>query len=172
MGDDVQAIKAGILEIADILVVNKADLPGVDNAVRALRAMLDLGHRTERILYSGRLAQHMPASARSLPDENSAWQPPIVQTIATVSDGIPDLAARIAAHRDYLRDSGVLAAREQVQIEVEITERLREALLARLLDRADPAILAALVARVAARDLDPASATRDLMERLGGISGF
>jgi LAO/AO transport system kinase len=172
MGDDVQAIKAGILEIADILVVNKADQPGVENAVRALRAMLDLGHRAERMLYSGRLGKHLAASASTLPDENRAGQPPIIQTIATGGDGIPDLAAQIAAHRVYLRDSGVLAAREQVQIEVEITERLREVLLARLLDRADPAVFAALVARVAARDLDPASATRDLMERFGAVSEF
>jgi LAO/AO transport system kinase len=168
MGDEVQAIKAGILEIADILVVNKADRPGVENAVRALRAMLDLGHRAERTLHHGRPAKFLAASAGTLPDENSAWQPPIVQTIATGSEGIPELAAQIAAHRVYLLESGVLAAREQAQIEVEIMERLREALLARLLDRADPAIFAALVERVTARTLDPASAARELMARFGG----
>src|SRR5512142_282437 len=54
LGDDVQAIKAGILEIADILVINKADRPGVENTARALRAMLDLGHRIERVLHHGR----------------------------------------------------------------------------------------------------------------------
>ncbi len=63
LGDDVQAIKAGILEIADILVVNKADRPGVDNTVRALRAMLDLGHRVERISHHGAL--HTIASSVS-----------------------------------------------------------------------------------------------------------
>jgi LAO/AO transport system kinase len=160
LGDDVQAIKAGILEIADILVVNKADRPGVENTVRSLRAMLDLGHRTERVFHHGRLIQ-----AATLPDENTAWQPPIIQTIATDTPGIADLANKIAEHRAYLQSSGTLAVREQARIEAEITERLREALLSQLLKRTDRTQLAALIERVTHRDLDPASAVHALLNR-------
>jgi LAO/AO transport system kinase len=165
LGDDVQAIKAGILEIADILVVNKADRPGVENTVRALRAMLDLGHRAERMLHHGRL---LNVPAVSLPDENSAWQPPIIQTVAPDNKGIPELAEKLAAHRAYLRTSGTLAVREQARIEVEIANRLRDALLARLLSQTDPSALAALVEQVSARALDPGSAIQQLLMRFGG----
>jgi len=158
LGDDVQAIKAGILEIADILVVNKADRPGVENTVRSLRAMLDLGHRAERVFHHGRLIQ-----VAALPDENTAWQPPIIQTVATDTTGITDLITKIADHRAYLQASGTLAVREQARIEAEITERLREALLSQLLKHADSAALAALIERVTRRDLDPASAVYALL---------
>lgn len=163
LGDDVQAIKAGILEIADILVVNKADRPGVENTVHALRAMLDLGHRAERIVHHGRLLT--AAENQALPDENNAWQPPIVQTIAPDNKGISELAAQIDAHREYLRTSGVIAVRERAQIEIEIADRLREVLLARLLAQTDPSALAGLVESVIARRLDPASAVRQLAEK-------
>jgi LAO/AO transport system kinase len=166
LGDDVQAIKAGILEIADILVVNKADRPGIENTVRALRTMLELGHRTERALHHGRLL-NVPAP---LPDEdeNTAWQPPIVQTVALDGKGIPELAEKLAAHRAYLRSSGTLAVREQARIEAEIADRLRDALLSRLLSQTDPALLAALVEQVSARRLDPGSAIQQLLNRFGG----
>lgn len=164
LGDDIQAIKAGILEIADILVVNKADRPGIENTVRALRAMLELGHRSERALHHGRLL-NVPAM---LPDENTAWQPPIIQTVALGSKGVPELVEKLAAHRDYLRSSGTLAVREQARIEVEIADRLRDALLSRLLSQTDPALLAALVEQVSARTLDPGSAIQQLLNRFGG----
>ncbi|MCC7207233.1 MAG: methylmalonyl Co-A mutase-associated GTPase MeaB [Anaerolineae bacterium] len=166
LGDDVQAIKAGILEIADILVVNKADRPGVELTVRALRAMLDLGHRTERIAHHGQIMELPLALPTTNPqvDEASAWQTPVVQTIATSGDGIPDLADRIAAHREYLVNSGTLALRERRRVALELAERLREALLARLLAQADPAALSALVDRVLRREIDPASAAQSLLE--------
>jgi LAO/AO transport system kinase len=160
MGDDVQAIKAGILEIADILVINKADRPGLDNTLRALRAMLDLGHRAERIVHHGQL---MSAPA-ALPDEYHSWQPPIVQTVSPENQGIAELAEQLAAHRDYLKTSGVLAIRERAQIEAEITDRLREILLARVLGQTDPATVGELVQRVVSRELDPNSAARALLD--------
>jgi LAO/AO transport system kinase len=165
LGDDVQAIKAGILEIADILVVNKADRPGVENTVRALRAMLDLGHRAERTFHHrGHLQLTKEQSV--LPDENTAWQPPIIQTIAADGTGVPDLAAKLAAHRDYLWESGTLAARERTRIEIEITERLREGLFARLIAQTDPARIANLIEQVTRREIDPASAAQSLLTQL------
>lgn len=165
LGDDVQAIKAGILEIADILVVNKADRPGLELTVRALRAMLELGHRSERIAHHGQIMDIpalLPATNPQV-DDFSAWQTPVVQTVATGEEGIPELAEKIAAHRDYLLSSGTLQLRERRHVAQEVTERLRDALLARLLAQADPAALAALVERVARRELDPASAVRTLL---------
>jgi LAO/AO transport system kinase len=100
LGDDIQAIKAGILEIADILVVNKADLAGADRLVSELRTMLQLG--SER-----------------------AWPTPIVQTIATEGSGVAELIDRVAAHREYLERSGSWhqrradSARRQVRAIVE-----------------------------------------------------
>jgi LAO/AO transport system kinase len=162
LGDDIQAIKAGILEIADILVVNKADNPGIENTVRALRTMLDLGHRAERVVHHGR---RMTTTTDALPDENSAWQPPIIQTVATNNTGIAELVAQITAHRGYLQKSGTLTQREQSRIDIEITERLREALVARLIADIGPTSIRELIDKVVARQLDPDGAVRLLLEQ-------
>jgi LAO/AO transport system kinase len=168
LGDDVQAIKAGILEIADILVVNKADRPGLENTVRALRAMLDLGHRTERVAHHGRLmtVPAAPSPGAALPDENAAWQPPIMETVAAEDQGIAELADKIAAHRRYLQESGVLAARQRASVELELEDRLRDALLQRVLQATDAETLRTLIAQVAARTLAPALAAAQILERV------
>ncbi len=85
LGDDIQAIKAGILEIADIIVVNKADRPGVENTEKALKSMLDLAHPTQRVF-----AHHGQYMNAALPDkaENNIWIPPLQRTIATDGKGI------------------------------------------------------------------------------------
>jgi LAO/AO transport system kinase len=162
LGDDVQAIKAGILEIADILVVNKADRPGVDNTVRALRAMLDLGHRVERVSHHGTL--HTVPAVAALPDENTAWQPPILQTVSAEDKGIAELAEQIAKHRVYLRETGVLTAREQIRVELELADRLREALLQRLQAAVDPDLLQDVIMQVTQRTLSMAEAVARLLD--------
>ena len=87
LGDEVQAIKAGILEIADVLVVNKADLPGADNAVRALQSALELAANLRPVWdHHGRLETVEAASA------GAAWTPPILKTVATQGEGIVELA--------------------------------------------------------------------------------
>jgi len=160
LGDDVQAIKAGILEIADILVVNKADNPGVESTVRALRAMLDLGHRAERVMHHGKL---MSVAAVPSIGEDSAWQTPIVQTIATNGTGVAELLAKIAEHRAYLQASGAQRLRERASLSAEIAERLRDLLLAHLIERVGAAHLQAVIERVVARQLDPSSAAAQLL---------
>lgn len=164
MGDDVQAIKAGILEIADILVINKADRPGLENTVRALRAMLDLGHRAERIAHHGQMM--LVPAAESLPDENHAWQTPLLQTVATIGQGIVELAEQIEAHYTYLKDSGTFALRERARLEFEIAERLRTALLARLLTEVDHKTLTSLLDRMVNRQIDPGFAVNSLLGEL------
>jgi LAO/AO transport system kinase len=110
LGDDIQAIKAGLLENGDILVVNKADRPGVEETERALRGML-------------RLAK--PASDRK------AWVPPIHLTIATDGTGIAELINAITRHRAFLHQSGGWERRDQYRLKSEMDAILRDALVTR-----------------------------------------
>lgn len=130
LGDDIQAIKAGILEIADILVINKADRPGVENTEKALKSMLDLAHPTERVF------QHHGSTMRTaaLKQDSSAtlmWIPPIQKTVAVESKGIVELAESIGRHVSHLRQSGDWAVRERARLEVELEALIREALMNR-----------------------------------------
>lgn len=162
LGDDVQAIKAGILEIADILVVNKADRPGVQNTVRALKAMLDLGHRFRTISHHGELMIQQDTTPDS-PDYDF-WNVPILETVATEYQGIEAVIEAIEAHRAHLHESGMLADRERLRIESELAARLRDELLRRLMAARTPAVVVALVDRLVARDIDPAGAVQRLID--------
>ncbi len=133
LGDDIQAIKAGILEIADILVINKADRPGVENTERALRGMLELAHPSSRVFHH-RASREDPQStdARSASAKNEAgWKPPIQRTVATEGTGIAELAGFIARHQAYLRQTGDWQRRERFRLEVELENLLREELVGR-----------------------------------------
>ena len=138
-GDGVQANKAGLLEIADIFVVNKADRPGTADTVRELSRMLDLGpHR--------------------------AWRPPILQTVGTAGTGIDDLWAAVAEHRAHLEGGGGLADRRRHRLGVEVTRLATERERTRL--SSDAGELAPLVERVYHRQLDPQAAATELLRRL------
>jgi LAO/AO transport system kinase len=159
LGDDVQAIKAGILEIADIIVVNKADRPGVQNTVRALRAMLDLGHRLQAVLHHG-LRRDTPPPVPVY----DTWTVPILETVATERNGFDSLADAIEQHRAHLRNSGMLADRERQRVEAEVTDRLRETLFERLVAERTLSAIEDMIQRVARRELDPGSAVRALLD--------
>jgi len=163
LGDDVQAIKAGILEIADILVVNKADRPGAQNTVRALRAMLELGHRLRNAGHHG--VGLLPAPANSAPALDS-WSVPVIETIATEHTGIADVLAALDEHRAHLHRTGEIAGRERQRVEAELLARLREALLAHLLTERAPDALEETIQRILRRELDPGAAVRALVEGL------
>jgi len=136
MGDDIQAIKAGILEIADILVVNKADRPGVENTERALRGMLELAHplkRSER--HHSRLEEITVADT---PKSNKEWIPPIQRTVCAASGpgstqpaGINDLGKLIARHRQHLKESGEWHTRDRDRLQAELMLMVQEALVNR-----------------------------------------
>jgi LAO/AO transport system kinase len=142
LGDDIQAIKAGILEIADILVVNKADLAGADRLVADLRAMLQLG------------------------EQRTAWPTPIQQTVATDGQGVAELVDRIAEHRTFLEQSGTWrerradSARRQVRAIVEDRVQRR---LERLTAGPD---WAARFASIAAREDDPYSVADEVLQEV------
>ncbi|MFB6184382.1 MAG: methylmalonyl Co-A mutase-associated GTPase MeaB [Haloarculaceae archaeon] len=112
-GDDVQMLKAGILEIADCFVVNKADLSGADRTVQQLREMLEL--------------RDGKASGRHATDaDGEAWSPPIVETVATRGEGVEDLLDVLDDHRSYLESSGRLDERACERVAAEIRRLLRE----------------------------------------------
>src|SRR5215204_5731831 len=108
LGDDIQAIKAGILEIADVLVINKADRPGVEITERALRSTLELAHPTKRVYRHH--GQSMSVAAAESKSE-TLWIPPINKTVSTEGKGIAELVESIARHAAHLRQSGDWASR-------------------------------------------------------------
>jgi LAO/AO transport system kinase len=163
LGDDVQAIKAGILEIADVLAVNKADRQGADSTVRGLKAMLELGHPTGREQLAAHHGQLLPVQAPDNPQATTFWLPPIVRTVATDEQGIDELMNAIESHRDYLAKGERRADVERQHIEIELHDRLRAGLMARLLSTVPPEVIEGMIARVQAREVDPQSGVMELL---------
>ncbi|HVT04672.1 MAG TPA: methylmalonyl Co-A mutase-associated GTPase MeaB [Thermoanaerobaculia bacterium] len=108
MGDDIQAIKAGIMEIGDVFAVNKADRPGADKTVTEITMMM------------------------SLVEEHGDWISPIVKTVASRSEGIEELDAAVRAHDVYLRSSGELDRRNRERVRIRVETRLKERFMERL----------------------------------------
>jgi GTPase len=145
MGDDIQAIKAGILEIADIFVVNKADRPGADQTAAELRMLLNLDeHRKERV-----------------------WRVPIVRTNAMTGDGVHELADKLAAHLAMLRTSGMLASRSGQQARSEMLALLHQALVEKIEATIGADEWDRLVAEVVERNRDPYTTADELARRIG-----
>ena len=142
MGDSIQAAKAGILEIADVFVVNKSDRPGAQEVVRDLRTMLSMGEWPP-----GR------------------WKPPIVSTAAAASDraGLDDLVQRIGQHQAWLDSSGELAARRQTRAREEIAAIAVAVLRERMGALPGDQRMAELAVRVAAGETDPYTAADELV---------
>jgi len=169
MGDDVQAIKAGVLEIADVFAVNKADREGADRTVRDLQMMLELrrtvSSRTLEHDASHRLSGgHAPGAA---PDGGD-WEPPIVRTVAVKDEGVADLLRAIEAHRARLEATGERRTREVARARAAFVAVLRERLLAGALERleAEMGRLDAVAARIAAHEADPYALADELAARL------
>jgi LAO/AO transport system kinase len=139
-GDSIQALKAGVMEIPDVIVVNKADHPLTDSMVREIKAVLALGPR-------------------------EGWEVPIVRTEAVRGEGIEELAEKLAEHRSYIETEGTLLDRRRRNLMNEVlaiaTFRLRRELESSV--REDPAIKE-LLDRVVSRELDPASAASTILD--------
>jgi LAO/AO transport system kinase len=140
MGDSVQAAKAGILEIADVFVVNKSDRPGAQEAVRDLRTMLAMAHYDE-----------------------GAWKPPIISASAMSGGGIDDLFARLNAHASWLAESGEGERRRVARARQEITVLAVAQVRERLGALPGEARLEDLAGQVASGKLDPYSAADELI---------
>lgn len=152
LGDDVQAIKAGILEIADVLVVNKADLPGVDHTLQVLRSTVEMGRPA-----SGAVGQAEDGRSRS------RWTPPVLATVATKGDGVAEVVAALADHRDHLLASGELTLRQRQRARTEMEALLREALAARWRASQSDGRFEAALERVVARQVAPRAAIAELL---------
>jgi LAO/AO transport system kinase len=143
-GDSIQALKAGVMEIPDIIVVNKADHPMTDTMIREIRGVLSLGPAT-------------------------SWRVPIVKTEAAKGEGVAELAERITEHREHIEAEGTLEERRARNLRNEVLElaasRMRRRLEAAVAD--DPSVRE-LLDRVVKREIDPASAAKDLLERNDG----
>ena len=143
LGDDIQAIKAGILEIADIFAVNKADLEGADRAAAVLRMMLDLDPRPRN------------------------WRPPILKTVALRGEGVEPLIEAIEEHGAHLLASGQWRQRERERARGELLDILRHELMKGLLAGVDQTEIESLVERVVERQMDPYSAVQALLGKEG-----
>ena len=161
MGDEIQAIKAGILEIADILVINKADHPGADNAERALKSMLDLAHPVARVFQHH--GQVMSVSAPAAAPDPRLWIPPILRTIATEGVGIAGLVESIDMHAEHLRRSGDWSRRERARLESELDLMLTETLAAQFRAGLPDSRYDEVVDQLTKRTLSPWEAVRSLL---------
>lgn len=159
LGDEIQAIKAGILEIADVLVINKADRPGVENTERALRSTLELAHPTQRVFrHHGKTMEvSAPATDRDL------WIPLIIKTVATEGKGIDELIEAIAKHAVHLQRSGDRAARDRARLESEMEALLQEALMNRFMEDMPHENYEEILGNVVNRNLSPYEAVKLLM---------
>ncbi|ASO19033.1 putative GTPase [Actinoalloteichus hoggarensis] len=147
MGDGIQAAKAGILEVADVFVVNKADREGADQTVRELKYMISLGRREK---------------------EGPSWRTPIVRTVAARSEGVDEVVAAIAGHRDWMVEHGELDARRVRRAENEIQAVTAARLRAEMGELRGGAVLEKLARRVVDGRSDPYSAAEELITELRG----
>lgn len=162
MGDDIQAIKAGILEVADVFAVNKADLDGADRVVRELKVMLELRHAVRAPPLDHDAHHNMvraKAEGRALeavqgPPE---WEPAIQKVIAAKDQGVDELVAAIERHREFLDSSGQRGVRERGRALAQFLALLRERLVRAGLERLERerGQLEDVAGRIARRQIDP-----------------
>jgi LAO/AO transport system kinase len=143
-GDSIQALKAGVMEIPDIIVVNKADHPMTDTMIREIRGVLSLG-------------------------PSGSWKVPIIRTEAAKGEGVAELAEKIAEHRAHIEAEGTLDERRARNLRNEVLELAGSRMRRRLEDSVgDDSSVRELLDRVVKRELDPASAAKELLEREDG----
>jgi LAO/AO transport system kinase len=144
MGDDVQTIKAGIMEIADIFVINKSDREGAERVEREIRNMQTL---------AGNIREDQ-------------WTAPIVKTVASTGTGIPELVETIAKYEQHLLDRDLLQRKRASNWRERMVEMLREALLQKLMrESLSPAALSTYAAEIASHQRDPYTLVDELVDR-------
>lgn len=143
LGDEVQAIKAGILEIGDLFVVNKADREGADRTAAELHMMLGLAAAT-------------------------GWKAPVLKTVAPEGTGIPELVQAIGEHRAYLAQSGLMVKKGRERSRATVLDLLRDRLIRAALQKAHGnGSLEGILDRIARRDLDPYTAVEEILKKVG-----
>ncbi|KAA3645086.1 MAG: methylmalonyl Co-A mutase-associated GTPase MeaB [Chloroflexi bacterium] len=162
LGDDIQAIKAGILEIADILVVNKADRPGVENTERALRNMLQLAHPAKRVFRHH--GQQMEVDGADEQEYEALWIAPIQRTIATDGEGLTELLEHISQHRQHLENTGELARRERARLAAQLDELIESQLVSDWRASLKNGVYEHALDELEARHLSPYEAVQELVK--------
>ena len=147
MGDDVQTIKAGIMEIADIFVINKSDREGAERVEREIRAMQSLATRNDR------------------------WTPPIVKTVASEGMGTKELADAIADYEAYLKKENLVFKKNVENWQERLVEMLRDAMLEQARGRLDGGSLERYAAEIAEHKRDPYSLVEEIVAHLGRRTG-
>ncbi|MGB1288244.1 MAG: methylmalonyl Co-A mutase-associated GTPase MeaB, partial [Aggregatilineales bacterium] len=163
MGDDVQAIKAGILEIADILVINKADRVGARQTERALKMMLELGHPVSKAQDAGHHGRLLDTVESQIMAQDTFWMPSLIQTVATKSTGIAELIQKIDDHRQYLT-ANLAQFTRSADVERELYDRLREKLIHDLKNTLSNDTMTVIIQQVQSRQLDPETAAQQLLK--------
>jgi LAO/AO transport system kinase len=162
MGDDVQAIKAGILEIADILVLNKADLPGVARAERALRSALELADSNRPFNQGG---GHHRAPLEHEPVFKTGWRVPLIKSIATSGQGTSEIHRAVLAHHQFLMDQKKWDAKNAERLTSELERSLREELYRTWQRTVDPHTYRQMLKQILARRVSPQQAAIDLLKQ-------
>ena len=154
--DDVQAIKAGILEIADILAVNKADLRGAEQTRAYLRSMLMMGGSANATGDEAQIEQD------DIP--SPSWRVPLLATVASSAEGVDELLESLLQHHDYLQSSGEIHKRQRERMLSIIKSLLRNRLYTRFVQRVSQERFDALLHAIMSRETDPYTAAASLME--------
>jgi LAO/AO transport system kinase len=140
LGDDIQAIKAGILEIGDIFAVNKSDLDYADKAVIELEMMLDV-------------------------NTGKRWRSPVMKTVANMGEGINELAEAIQSHMEYLKEEGLFEEKRRMKVEMELLEVLNQYIIREILEEArKTSHFDVLVSRIVQREMDCYTAAEELLQ--------
>ena len=181
LGDDIQAIKAGILEIADLLVINKADRPGVETTERALLSMLQLAHPSPHVFHdnnfkSGHSLADFQAAEEALirSGEKSSrtiealWIPPILRTVATEGTGVIELLAEIERHCQFLVETGELQRRQRARLKSELDLLLRETLVSRWRSQVSESHYETALESLVKREISPWRAAEILVDHSSG----
>lgn len=166
LGDEVQSIKAGILEIADILVVNKADHPNSQRTVKSLEMMLHFGSTRQMVRHHGEMMLADDGQAPVPNATNPDWEVKVYETVATASQGIDKVVDALEAHLGYLQASGEWHEREKVRGRQEVEQLLQALVLRQLQATVSPVEREQLIAAVVEREMDPYAAANRLFTHL------
>ncbi len=142
LGDDIQAIKAGILEIGDVFVVNKADMGGADETARELDTMLDMN------------------------PENSGWRPPIVQAVAKSGEGVEEVSHAVLAHMEHLKETGTLHKLVRERVKESLMDIIKDNIYSYIMDKNREERLDQIVDKIINSELDPYTAAEEFLRPL------
>lgn len=164
MGDDIQAIKAGILEIASLIVINKADRPGADITERVLRGMLELNPAARSVSKDiHHQTESLETTTSSGEKDNAVWQVPLLRSVATSAEGISQIVTALREHYEFLKSSGEWQARQKKRLRRDLENLIREVLFQTWLSRMNPLEYDQALDRLFTRSVSPFHLAEELI---------